>query len=122
MRHLDVTVFEPGDILATMSQDGKVAIFMVSTGGALVPSDNRMLFTGMAMDDGIEVLQLSVRTYNLLKRNSVNTLKEMLEFYDQGEEAISEIRNFGQRSIDEVREHVHRLRGEDPVPSGEAGA
>jgi hypothetical protein len=111
MRHLDLTVFEPGDMLATMSQDGKVAVFTVTLSGQLQPSDNRLFASGLSMEDPIESLDLTVRTYNCLKREQINTIGEMAAFYDKGEEAMFEVRNFGQKSVDEVGAVLKRLRG-----------
>ena len=111
MKHLDLTVFEPGDMLATMSQDGKVAVFTVTLSGQLQPSDNRLFASGLSMEDPIESLDLTVRTYNCLKREQINTIGEMAAFYDQGEEAMFEVRNFGQKSADEIGAVLQRLRG-----------
>jgi DNA-directed RNA polymerase alpha subunit len=111
MKHLDLTVFEPGDMLATMSQDGKVAVFTVTLSGQLQPSDNRLFASGLSMDDPIESLQLTVRSYNVLKREGINTIGEMATLYDQGEERMFEIRNFGQKCVDEIGAVLQRLRG-----------
>jgi len=113
MKHLDLSCYEPGDMLATMSKDGKVAVFTVSPNGELVPSDNRIFATGLSMDDPIEALNLTVRTYNCLKREGIHTVEQMADLYDKGQEAMFEIRNFGQKSVDEVGQHVRRLRGEE---------
>lgn len=55
-------------------------------------------------DDGrvpIEYLDFSIRTYNCLKKARVNFLDELRLWTDYD---LLEIRNFGQRSLDEVRE------------------
>jgi hypothetical protein len=114
MKHLDLTVFEPGDMVATMSQDGKVAVFTVALSGALQPSDNRLFASGLSMDDPLESLDLTVRTYNCLKREGIHTIGEMAELYDRGEEAMFEIRNLGQKSVDEIGAVLQRLRGDTP--------
>jgi DNA-directed RNA polymerase alpha subunit len=113
VKDLQLTVFEPGDMLGTMSKDGKVAVFTVGPAGDLVPSDNRMFASGLSMDDPIEALNLTVRTYNCLKREGVHTIEQMADLYDKGEEAMLEVRNFGEKSAAEVSEHVKRLRGEE---------
>ena len=114
MKDLQLTVFEPGDMLGTMSKDGKVAVFTVSPLGELVPSDNRMFQSGLSLDDPIEALNLTVRTYNVLKREGVNTIGEMATIYDEhGPAGFAEFRNMGDKCIDEVVGHIHRLRGED---------
>jgi DNA-directed RNA polymerase subunit alpha len=48
----------------------------------------------------IEELQLSVRSYNCLKREGVNTVGDLVQ---KSEQELMDIRNFGQKSIDEVR-------------------
>jgi DNA-directed RNA polymerase subunit alpha len=47
----------------------------------------------------IEELQLSVRAYNCLKRAQINTVADLLEYT---EEDLMEIKNFGQKSAEEV--------------------
>jgi len=113
MKDLQLTVFEPGDMLGTMSKDGKVAVFTVGPNGDLVPSDNRMFQSGLSMDDPIEALDLTVRTFNVLKREGINTIEEMAALHDKGYEAMFEIRNLGEKGVAEIGEHVRRLRGED---------
>ncbi len=48
----------------------------------------------------IEDLDLTVRSYNCLKREGVTTVGELTE---KSEDDLLEIRNFGQKSIDEVK-------------------
>jgi DNA-directed RNA polymerase subunit alpha len=48
----------------------------------------------------IEELQLSVRSYNCLKREGVNTVGELMQ---KSEAELTDIRNFGQKSIEEVK-------------------
>jgi DNA-directed RNA polymerase subunit alpha len=47
----------------------------------------------------IEELQLSVRAYNCLKRAQINTVADLLLYT---EEDLLEIKNFGQKSAEEV--------------------
>ncbi len=54
----------------------------------------------------IEDLDLTVRSYNCLKREGVTTVGELTE---QSEEDLLEIRNFGQKSIDEVKAKLSEL-------------
>jgi DNA-directed RNA polymerase subunit alpha len=48
----------------------------------------------------IEELQLSVRSYNCLKREGVNTVGDLVQ---KSEPELTDIRNFGQKSIEEVK-------------------
>lgn len=57
-------------------------------------------------DMPIENLDLSVRVYNSLKRTGVITVGDVIELLDKGEEAVMSIRNFGEKSLDELREKM----------------
>ncbi len=61
----------------------------------------------------IEQLDLSVRVFNSLKRTGITTVGEVLEMLDKGEDAMLAIRNFGEKSLDEL---VGRLREKDYLP------
>jgi len=51
----------------------------------------------------IESLDLSVRSYNCLKREGINTVSELVAL---SEHQLINIRNFGQKSVDEVRDKL----------------
>jgi DNA-directed RNA polymerase alpha subunit len=113
MKDLQLTVFEPGEMVGTMSKDGKVAVWTVGPDGSMVPSDNRMFQSGLTLDDPIEALNMTVRTYNVLKREGVHTIGKMVDLYDEkGVDAFNEMRNMGPKCIDEIVENIERLRGE----------
>jgi DNA-directed RNA polymerase subunit alpha len=54
----------------------------------------------------IENLDLTVRVFNSLKRTGITTVGDVLELLDKGEEAILAIRNFGEKSLVELREKM----------------
>src|ERR671914_2505653 len=54
----------------------------------------------------IEDMDLTVRSYNCLKREGVTTVGELTQ---KTEEDLMEIRNFGQKSIDEVKAKLEEL-------------
>ncbi len=54
----------------------------------------------------IENLDLSVRVFNSLKRAGIITVGEVLELLEKGEDAIMSIRNFGEKSMDELVEQM----------------
>ena len=54
----------------------------------------------------IEDLNLSVRSYNCLKREGINTVGDLIE---KSEAELMDIRNFGQKSIDEVKAKLDEL-------------
>ena len=57
---------------------------------------------GLPIDD----LDLTVRSYNCLKREGVHTVGELVA---RTESDLLDIRNFGQKSIDEVKIKLHQL-------------
>lgn len=54
----------------------------------------------------IENLDLSVRVFNSLKRTGITNVGEVLEMLDKGPEAMLSIRNFGEKSLDELKERL----------------
>lgn len=68
----------------------------------------------------IEELQLSVRAYNCLKRAQINSVSDLLDY---SQEDLLEIKNFGQKSAEEVIEALQRRLGitlphEKPAKTG----
>jgi DNA-directed RNA polymerase subunit alpha len=72
-----------------------------------------------AYDVPIEDLDLSVRVYNCLKRTGITKVGEVLEKMEKGPEEMLAIRNFGMKSLDELREKL--VSKGFPVP-GEVAA
>jgi len=54
----------------------------------------------------IENLDLTVRVFNSLKRTGITTVGEVLDMLEKGEEAMLSIRNFGEKSLDELKERL----------------
>ena len=54
----------------------------------------------------IEELDLTVRSYNCLKREGINTVGDLIQ---KSESELMDIRNFGQKSIDEVKAKLEEL-------------
>jgi DNA-directed RNA polymerase subunit alpha len=54
----------------------------------------------------IEEMELTVRSYNCLKREGVQTVGDLVQ---RTEEDLLEIRNFGQKSIDEVKAKLQEM-------------
>ena len=59
--------------------------------------------TSEAAETPIENLDLSVRVFNSLKRTGITTVGDVLDLLEKGEEAVMSIRNFGEKSLDELR-------------------
>jgi len=55
-------------------------------------------------ETAIEELNLSVRAYNCLKRAGLTRVGEILERMAQGDDEMLVIRNFGQKSLDELKD------------------
>ena len=66
--------------------------------------------TNEAYDTPIEHLDLSVRVFNSLKRTGITKVGEMLEMLGRGEETMLAIRNFGEKSLDELKSQL-RTKG-----------
>ncbi len=58
--------------------------------------------TSEAAETPIENLDLSVRVFNSLKRTGVTTVGDVLELLAKGDDAVMSIRNFGEKSRDEL--------------------
>lgn len=54
----------------------------------------------------IEELDLSVRSYNCLKRAGINTVQELTQ---KTEEDMMKVRNLGRKSLEEVQEKLAEL-------------
>jgi DNA-directed RNA polymerase subunit alpha len=68
--------------------------------------DEGTRLTSEMIETPIENLDLSVRVFNSLKRTGITTVGEVLELLDKGEEAVMSIRNFGEKSLDELRQKM----------------
>ncbi|MCC7357902.1 MAG: DNA-directed RNA polymerase subunit alpha [Anaerolineales bacterium] len=67
----------------------------------------------------IEHLDLSVRVFNSLKRTGITTVGEVMDMLAKGEETMLAIRNFGDKSLDELRD---KLREKGYLKDGDAAA
>jgi DNA-directed RNA polymerase subunit alpha len=75
-------------------------------------------------DTPIEQLDLSVRVFNSLKRTGITKVGEMLEMLDRGEETMLAIRNFGEKSLDELKQQLRTkgyLSDEDELSASRNG-
>src|ERR1700716_213979 len=59
--------------------------------------------TNRLMDTPIEELDLSVRAFNCLKANEIQTVGQLLQ---KREEELLALRNFGRKSLDEIKEKL----------------
>jgi len=68
------------------------------------PTNSRL--TSEAAETPIENLDLSVRVFNSLKRTGITTVGDVLDLLEKGDEAVMSIRNFGDKSLDELRDKM----------------
>ena len=111
-------------LILDVETDGSIAPreAVASAGGALLElvnlfaelADADSVTVGPAEDEQmpsdyaitIEELNLSVRSYNCLKREGINAVGDLVE---KSESELMDIRNFGQKSIDEVKAKLEEL-------------
>ena len=67
----------------------------------------------------IENLDLSVRVFNSLKRTGITSVGEVLDMLDKGSDAMLAIRNFGEKSLDELKERLEEKGYLDSEGEGE---
>ncbi|HEY5540048.1 MAG TPA: DNA-directed RNA polymerase subunit alpha [Coriobacteriia bacterium] len=102
---------DPGDAVARAGRiiDEHMLLFVEQAG---TPIEGEGIFAA-AVDEGesvldtpIEELDLSVRSYNCLKRQGVNTIGQLNEC---SENDLLNIRNFGAKSIEEVKDKLQQM-------------
>jgi DNA-directed RNA polymerase subunit alpha len=99
---------EPRDALnqAAHILDGYIQLFFDVSNRVPLPLDDRVPRAGAevkAPDARIEELDFSVRTYNCLKKANVQTIADLVQ---TTEEDLMNIRNFGRKSLLEVRDKL----------------
>jgi DNA-directed RNA polymerase subunit alpha len=97
--------------LAGVSEESLAA----GTGEVAVPK-----IASEILETPIEQLDLSVRVFNSLKRTGITTVGEVLELLAKGDEAVLSIRNFGDKSLEELRQKLQEkgfLRGTEASPT-----
>ena len=84
--------------LAGVSEESLTSIAVEEEEGSRLTSE--------MIETPIENLDLSVRVFNSLKRTGITTVGEVLELLEKGDEAVMSIRNFGEKSLDELRQKM----------------
>jgi len=76
--------------------------------------------TSEVAETPVEALDLSVRVFNSLKRTGITTVGDVLDLLEKGDTAVMSIRNFGEKSLDELRQKmVEKGYLEDETTSAE---
>lgn len=127
-RNLTVPIFTPGEIIG-VDVGGTIQFYAITLGGDLspagraadpAPSDPLTIdpTTHQAVpttrETPLEFLNpmLSVRAYNVLKREGVHTIGNLLDFYEgNGEDGFADMRNMGQKAQDEIVDRIRLLQG-----------
>jgi len=69
-------------------------------------ADEENRVTSEVAETPVESLDLSVRVFNSLKRTGIITVGDVLDLLEKGDQAIMSIRNFGEKSLDELRQKM----------------
>jgi DNA-directed RNA polymerase subunit alpha len=97
---------------------GYLQLFRIEGEVETLPLEETGAPTTRARDVKVDDLDFSNRTYNCLKRQGIETLEELRNY---SEEELMNIRNFGQKSLDEVIEKLkeYNLELRPPAPEPE---
>lgn len=97
---------------------GYLQLFRIEGEVETLPLEEAGAPTTRARDVKVDDLDFSNRTYNCLKRQGIETLEELRNY---SEEELMNIRNFGQKSLDEVIEKLteYNLELRPPAPEPE---
>jgi DNA-directed RNA polymerase subunit alpha len=71
-----------------------------------VMADTQIETGGQALEMNIDELELSVRSYNCLKRAGINTVAELC---NRTSEDMMKVRNLGRKSLEEVLQKLQEL-------------
>jgi DNA-directed RNA polymerase subunit alpha len=123
-----------------LSEAAKILMKHLTPIAGVEPIDAEFVMSGADNDDDgrddgrknelyekpIEELDLSVRVFNSLKRTGITTIGDVLDMLDRGPDAMLAIRNFGEKSLDELVEKLRDkgyLRDDATIPdlSGNGG-
>jgi DNA-directed RNA polymerase subunit alpha len=113
---------EPEEALSNAAQILVEHLSLLVGVGEMLPEEEEEAEEGLIpvriYETPIEELELSVRAYNCLKRAGITKVGEILEKMVEGEDEILAIRNFGKKSLTELKE---RMQAKDfwPIASEE---
>ena len=82
----------------------------------VVEVESTSLLSSEAVETPIENLDLSVRVFNSLKRTGITTVGDVIDLLEKGEDAVMSIRNFGEKSLQELSQKMQEkgyLPGDD---------
>ncbi|HHS96604.1 MAG TPA: DNA-directed RNA polymerase subunit alpha [Chloroflexi bacterium] len=73
-------------------------------------------------DKPLEDLNLGVRVFNALRRAGISKVGEVLDMLREGENAVLRIRNFGAKSLQELKDQLEKMGYLDYLEEGETEA
>lgn len=98
---------QPEEALSTAAQMlAKHFSLVANIGGVLIDEEEEAVEEGIPpriYEMPIEDLDLSVRAFNCLKRAGITKVGMILEKLEKGDDEIMAIRNFGRKSLDELK-------------------
>lgn len=98
---------QPEEALSTAAQMlAKHFSLVANIGGVLIDEEEEAVEEGIPpriYEMPIEELDLSVRAFNCLKRAGITKVGMILEKLEKGDDEIMAIRNFGRKSLDELK-------------------
>jgi DNA-directed RNA polymerase subunit alpha len=101
---------EPEEALSSAAQILVEHLSLLVGVGEMPPEEEEEAEEGLipvrVYETPIEELELSVRAYNCLKRAGITKVGEILEKMIEGEDEILAIRNFGKKSLAELKERM----------------
>ena len=109
--------YQPEEALSTSAQIlARHFSLVAKAGGALAEEVEEAVEEGIPeriYEMPIEDLDLTVRAYNCLKRAGITKVGLILEKLEKGDDEILAIRNFGRKSLDELKQ---TLEDKDLLP------
>jgi DNA-directed RNA polymerase subunit alpha len=113
---------EPEEALSSAAQILVDHLSLLVRVGEMPPEEEEEAEEGLIpiriYETPIEELELSVRAYNCLKRAGITKVGEILEKMTEGDDEILAIRNFGKKSLAELKERM-RAKGFWPIEGEE---
>jgi DNA-directed RNA polymerase subunit alpha len=114
---------EPEEALSSAAQILVDHLSLLVGVGEMPPEEEEEAEEGLipirVYETPIEELELSVRAYNCLKRAGITKVGEILEKMAEGDDEILAIRNFGKKSLAELKERM-RAKGFWPIEGEES--
>jgi DNA-directed RNA polymerase subunit alpha len=113
---------EPEEALSSAAQILVEHLSLLVDVGEMLPEEEEEAEEGVIpiriYETPIEELELSVRAYNCLKRAGITKVGEILDRMAEGEDEILAIRNFGKKSLAELKERM-QVKGFWPIEGEE---